>query len=227
MHDGPPPFTVPELGMLREHGIAFFAGRVVHDAQPPITAESLEFVQDSIAGPIPPGLLDLWRTTAGGQLAYDLEVTIGGQPRAFGWSELFFQGSDGYYDLHGWIEQELEGNAAGRLDLLPIGGFEYLDRVYVVVDPESSGYGQVVAFMGATPAWTGGPTEDSAALLATDLSSAFAALRLDAHPLPDGEADVDATGIELVEYLDVRCSDDGLPESLAQRVIDFYALAAR
>lgn len=235
MPSEPLPFTGDELSVLRGHGLAFFADRVIYEAQPPISAKSLAYVESVCPGPIPEAVRELWSVTAGGQLDYDLTVTVEGRPAAFSWTELFYDGSPGYHDLHEWIDFQVElvheGAAArglaGRLDALPIGGFEYLERVYVVADPDSPRYGSVVAWMSGGPAWTGLPGTNTATALAPDLHSAFARLRIDSNPIRDGELDVKAsTGVELLGYLESRCEEDGLPRELAERVQDFYLRAA-
>ncbi|WP_252406521.1 hypothetical protein, partial [Acinetobacter pittii] len=76
---------------------------------------------------------------------YDLEVDYDGHRHPFSFSELFYPDSDGYHDLWGWIEheRELAAEAAaeegrdwnGKLAYLPFGGFEYLERLYVCVEP--------------------------------------------------------------------------------------------
>jgi hypothetical protein len=87
------------------------------------------------AGPIPEALVALWQETAGGRLDYDLALPMNGNIESVSWSELFWDGSDGYHDLQGWIEHEqaLAADAAaengapwsGKLTHLPFGGFEY------------------------------------------------------------------------------------------------------
>ncbi|WP_269759259.1 hypothetical protein [Variovorax sp. E3] len=202
-------FTPDELSTLREHGVVLFASRVIFDAQPPMPQAQIAAVQALCAGPLPGGLLALWETTAGGRLDYDLSLEMSGNREGISWTELFWNGSDGYHDLQGWIdhEQELAEEAAkengtpwsGKLTHLPIGGFEYTDRVYAVVEPGAE-HGQIVAWKkGLPPAWTHALHEDSVNTIAPDLMAAFAALRLDEDPLaPAGDY---FSGQTLLEYL--------------------------
>jgi len=226
-------FSDEELAQLRTHGVVLFAKRVIFDAQPPMSAEQIAAVQAVCAGPIPPDLLSLWRVTAGGRLDYDLHLRMNGNEESFSWNELFWNGSDAYHDLQGWIEHELQGarDAAaesaetwdGKLTLLPFGGFEYCDRVYAVVE-SGADYGHVLAWKQGLPeAWAHEMHEDGMTTVAHDLYAAFDALRLDEDPLsPAGEY---FTGQALLEYLDDRHQEDGLPIELMDKVIAFYRQA--
>lgn len=223
-------FTSGELHALREHGIAVFADRVLIDVQPPLPDARIAEIQTLCEGPLPPGLLDLWRLTAGGELAYDLRAQMDGNQEALSWSELFYDGSDHYRDLQGWIEHEQEcaqeaaadDGAAwnGKLRYLPIGGFEYCDRIYVAVAPGPHA-GSVVAWKQGLPGWTHALQQDGIATIAPDLHAAFAALCLETDP----EQDQDSTGLRVLEYLDERVSDHGMPQPLADRVVAFYRRA--
>ena len=137
-------FGDEELALLRAHGIALFARRVIFDAQPPMAEAQIASLQALCAGPLPPELLALWRLTAGGRIDYDLHLHMNGNEESVAWSELFWNGGDGPRDLQGWIDHELEGARQavdhggepwdGKLTLLPFGGFEDYDRVYAVVE---------------------------------------------------------------------------------------------
>lgn len=226
-------FTPGELATLREHGIVLFADRVIFEAQPPMSADAIAAVQAQCAGPIPQALIALWQHTAGGRLDYDLTLEMNGNQEAISWSELFFNGSDGYRDLQGWIEHEQEiaeeaaieagHEAAGGLTHLPIGGFEYLDRVYVVVEAGAE-HGQVVAWkQGLPPAWTHRLHEDGISPIASNLYDAFAALRLNEDPLaPSGDY---FSGQALIEHLDDRHEAHGLDLDLMDKLIAFYRRA--
>ncbi|KQZ96644.1 SMI1/KNR4 family protein [Achromobacter sp. Root565] len=223
-------FTSGELLALREHGIAVFADRLLIDVQPPISDARIAEIQAVCEGPLPPALLDLWRLTAGGELAYDLRAQMDGNEEALSWSELFYDGSDQYRDLQGWIEHEQEcaEEAAaedgatwnGKLRYLPIGGFEYCDRIYVAVEPGPRA-GSVVAWKQGLPGWTHALQQDGIATIAPDLHAAFAALCLETDP----EEDEDSTGLRVLEYLDERVSDHGMPQPLADRVAAFHRRA--
>ncbi|WP_019654616.1 SMI1/KNR4 family protein [Variovorax atrisoli] len=226
-------FTPDELTTLREHGIVLFADRVIFEAQPPMPQEQIDAVQALCSGPLPEALVALWRETAGGRLDYDLSLEMNGNLEGISWSELFWNGSDGYNDLQGWIdhEQELAQDAAeesgapwsGKLTHLPFGGFEYTDRIYAVVEPGAA-HGQIVAWKkGLPPAWTHALHEDSVNTIAPDLHGAFAALHLDEDPLaPTSDY---FSGQTLLAYLDDRHEDHGLDLDLMDKLVTFYCRA--
>lgn len=226
-------FTPDELTTLREHGIVLFADRVIFEAQPPMPQEQIDAVQALCSGPLPQALVALWRETAGGRLDYDLSLEMNGNLEGISWSELFWNGSDGYNDLQGWIdhEQELAQEAAeesgtpwsGKLTHLPFGGFEYTDRIYAVVEPGAA-HGQIVAWKkGLPPAWTHALHEDSVNTIAPDLHGAFAALHLDEDPLaPTSDY---FSGQTLLAYLDDRHEDHGLDLDLMDKLVTFYCRA--
>jgi hypothetical protein len=226
-------FADDELALLREHGIVLFAERVIFDARPPMAAEQIAAVQAVCAGPIPPELLALWQQTAGGRIDYDLYLHMNGNEEAVNWSELFWNGSDTYHDLQGWIEHEQEGaeEAAkahgqtwdGKLTALPFGGFEYIDRIYAVVEPGAD-YGHVLAWKQGLPeVWAHEMHEDGLTTLAHDLYAAFATLHLDEDPLePAGEY---FTGQALLAYLDERHEAHGLSIELLDKLVAFYRRA--
>lgn len=226
-------FGDEELAQLRSHGIVLFARRVIFDAQPPMTEAQIAAVQALCAGPLPPELLALWRLSAGGRLDYDLHLHMNGNEESVVWNELFWNGSDGPRDLQGWIDHEREGaqQAAadsgepwdGKLTLLPFGGFEDSDRVYAVVEPGPD-YGHVLAWKQGLPApWPHEMHEDGMTTVAHDLCAAFEALQLDEDPL--APADDYFTGQTLLEYLDQRHQEHGLPLETMDRLIAFYRSA--
>ncbi|SCX39132.1 SMI1/KNR4 family protein [Variovorax sp. EL159] len=226
-------FAPDELSTLRKHGIVLFADRVIFDAQPPMPAQQIAAVQALCAGPLPEALVALWQQTSGGRLDYDLTLEMNGNIEAISWTELFWDGSDGYHDLQGWIEheQELAEDAAdesgtpwsGKLTHLPFGGFEYTDRIYAVVEPGAE-HGHIVAWKkGLPPAWTHALHEDGVTTVATDLHGAFAALHLEEDPLaPAGDY---FSGQTLLEYLDDRHQDHGLDLDLMDKLVAFYSRA--
>ena len=226
-------FSNDEPQRLRAHGIVLFAERVIFDAQPPMTAAQIAQVQAACAGPIPADLIALWQQTAGGSLDYDLTLSMNGNEEAISWTELFFDDSPGYRDLQGWIahEQECAEEAAvergegwnGKLTHLPFGGFEYLDRIYAVVEPGDA-HGQIIAWkQGLPPAWTHRLHEDAISPIASDLRAAFSALHLDEDPLaPSGSY---FAGQTLIDYLDERHASHGLDIALTDRLLAFYRRA--
>ncbi|WP_433852322.1 hypothetical protein [Stenotrophomonas nitritireducens] len=230
-------FSEADIRTLRAHGIALFAGRVIFDAQPPMAEDAIAAVQAHCAGPLPPALLALWRQTAGGRLDYhlSLEVDTSEGPRieAVAWCELFYDGSRFYRDLQGWIENEQEQawEAAedageewnGKLAYLPIGGFEYCDRIYAVTSPGAPDDGGVLAWkMGLPPAWAPALTEDAVTTFAPSLPAAFARLALHDDPLAPGDGY--RAGSELLAYLDT-CRGNGLPAPLADALLAHYRRA--
>ena len=230
-------FSEADIHALRAHGIELFAGRVIFAAQPPMDEDAIAAVQAHCAGPLPPALLALWRQTAGGRLDYNLsvEVATSAGPRiaAVSWCELFYDGSDFYRDLQGWIENEEEQawetaedageEWSGKLAYLPIGGFEYCDRISAVTSPGAPDDGGMLAWkMGLQPAWAPALTEDAVATFAPSLLAAFACLALHGDPLAsNGEY---GAGSELLAYLDT-CRSNGLPAPLADALLAFYLRA--
>jgi hypothetical protein len=208
----------------RRHGIVVFENRLIHEAQPGIADDDIARVEQYCRGPLPEGLKQLWRSSFGGSVDYDLEVEFSGSIVAFSFSELFYPKSRGYRDLWGWIEHELElaeevaereGRAFdGRLSHLPIGGFEYLDRVYVCVQPGPD-YGSVHGWMhGLPPAWVLRLNEDQATRIADDVSSFFRCLDLAADPFADGGEQF-ANGSDIGELVeDIATEDAELGEVL-------------
>lgn len=184
-----------ERALMEKHHLAVFAGRLIFDARPPITADQQRDIEQRINGLIPPDLLRLWQTAFGGRLAYDLHVNYPSGLHSFSMAELFYPDSQDYRTLTGWIDFEAERVAEqheeagqewdGKLDILPFGGFEDLERVYVVTDPEGP-TGQVMAWsQGALPAWTGELAEDSQAIAANSVTELFGQLWLYQDPFAE------------------------------------------
>lgn len=219
--------------MLRKNGIVLHRNRVIFEAAPPIAAEDLQWVEDRCAGPIPDELMAIWSVTAGGRIAYDVTVQMSGGEQSFSWVELFFRGAETYRDLFGWIEAELElledacreSDIAfpGKLQWLPIGGFEYLDRVYIRVQPGED-FGTVSLWMrGLPPAWVGRLHEDTTGFFAPNLDDAFARMGLDADPLVAAKSY--RLSDPMLEYVARRVDEHGLDPALATRLLDHYATA--
>ncbi|MNM45857.1 hypothetical protein D3C81_567850 [compost metagenome] len=199
-----------EHQLLQAHHLALFEGCVIFDTQPPIDAQALARVEAHLAGPVPAGLLQLWQTCFGGRVGYDLEVVYDGHRHPFSFSELFYPDSDGYRDLWGWIEHELEQAEeaareqgrpwSGKLDYLPFAGFEYLERLYVCVTPGPD-HGTVIAWSrGLPPAWAGSLHQDSLARIADDVGGLFRLLAYEEDPF-DPQAEYSSAS-ELLEALD-------------------------
>ncbi len=215
-----PPFTARERVILREHGIAFFADRVIFDAQPPISAAAMTRVARRCAGPLPTSLVRLWRTTAGGSLDYQLPVHGDGYVETLSWTGLFYEGGDGDLDLHAWIDHELAqrpGRPRGTKVLaVPIGGFEAVERIYVFVGAGPA-HGKVFAWSeGPPPAWTKTGPRAGVVPVADDLHGAFAALTLAAPPGPDS-----AFRDHVAELVAA-----GLDRRLATKLLAFHRRAA-
>ncbi len=204
--------------------MAVFAGRLILDAQPPVTDAVLAAVAEHCAGPLPPPLIDLWRTSFGGSLHYDLRAGIGGNEVAVSLRELFHPDSDGYQDLWGWIEHERELIDGARLSHLPIGGFEYLDRVYVGT-ADGPGYGLVACWQQGLPTGWELSEGDRAAPIAADLYALFAQLVLEDDPW-----ETDKAGTELREAVEglsrisdprARTAADKLRRLVREAVLDW------
>lgn len=184
------------------HDVAIFEDRLILEARPPITDAEIAAVEARCEGPIPPGLLALWRLSFGGRLDYSLSVTFGDFVHPCSFTELFYPGSDGYDDLWGWIEREADmaeeaaaerGEAwSGKLPYLPFGGFEYLERLYVCTQPGPD-YGSVTVYaQGLPPAWTLRLHESSVARIADDVPALFRMLDLEKDPATTGPKDYSA-----------------------------------
>jgi hypothetical protein len=228
--------SADELEELRAHGIVVFADRVIFNAQPPIDDATLQWVEERLAGPIPAGLRSLWSITAGGSLDYQLFLDFGSHAFSASWTELFYRGSNSYRDLTGWIEyeQELAEQAAedggtpfdGRLSVLPVGGFEYLDRLYVVV--EGTGVGGVLFWaQGLPPAWTNRLHADSVAALSADVPGAFARLALYRSTGWSRDRTDFWAGSELRNYLDERIAEHGMRPALAEVAVRLHERAVQ
>lgn len=225
-------FTTAELAELRAHRIVLFGGRVIFDAQPPISEEQLAAVQAACIGPVPPDLLSLWSQACGGALDYDLSVRMNGGEEPIHWAELFGHGPEGFQDLPGWIANERQAGASvdaegkqwsPKLAALPFGGFEDSERIRVVTEPGAQ-FGHVLAWKRALPeTWPHALHADGLSTVATDLEGAFAALHLAEDPLePAGDY---FTGQALLDYLDERHGDHGLDLDLADKVVAYYRRA--
>lgn len=220
-----PEFTAAQQQLLRDHRLAWFAGRIIHDAQPPISDAQLAEVQLRLGSQLPPELVALWRCSFGGRLDYELCVDYDGHLHPYSFNELFYPDSDGYRDLWGWLEHEQECAEEvadengeewnGRVGFLPIGGFEYLERVYVCVEPEE--FGAIYAWSRALPpAWPLRLHEDALTRVADDLYGLFALLGFDEDPFVEG---ADA-GQELLEALDELAAAGTEGETLARLLHD-------
>jgi hypothetical protein len=199
--------TPAERSALAAAQIALFEDRLILEAQPPVDDLTLAKIARRCAGPIPADLVALWQASFGGSLAYDLRVTFGAHVQPLSFHELFYPESDGYRDLWGWIEHEAElaeGVAAdkgrawsGKLEALPFGGFEYLERMYARVAPGPE-HGAVVAWaQGLPPAWTFALHADAVAPAAQSVRHLFRGLALESDPATDE----DAAGRRMLEAL--------------------------
>lgn len=211
----PAVFTKEEEATLRKHGLAVYRDKLITKAQPPITDEQVATVEAKLTKPIPQELLALWRTSFGGSLDYVLNAAFGEHRYSASFSELFYPNSNHYRDLFGWIEHELElANEAEdeaeeedeerpeivHLPVLPFGGFEYLERLYVSLHEGHDG--QVVLWaQGLPPAWKTSLTEDAVATLAQNVNELFDQLSLDEDPASK-TASKSCTGTEMLEAVD-------------------------
>jgi hypothetical protein len=217
--------VAPDLG--RSDSVRIFEDRIILQPRAPITNEELKLIEARCAGPIPAELERLWRITFGGQLDYGLNVEFDGHVHEFSFTELFFPGSDHYHDLYGWMDHEVElakEFAGGRdrsdaLAFLPIGGFEYLERICVCTQPGDD-YGAVFAYaQGLPPAWILNLHENSVARIADDLPSLFRMLDLPQDPRSVAQDDF-APGVELVATIQSIGEADPARAATLMRLVD-------
>lgn len=185
-------FTDTESQLLRERRIAIFRNKIILEAQPPITDAQLADLEKRIDGKVPPELLALWKTSFGGELDYDYEVSFADHLYSASFTELFYPGSKHYRDLNGWIEHEVEllgevaeerGKPAPVLSpVIPFGGFEYLERFHVSLEPGE--YGTVLVYAQGIP-WKGSLNEDSVAVTAGNIAELFDQLALNTDPFDE------------------------------------------
>ena len=177
----------------RAAGIAIFEDRLILEAQPPIDDATLARIEQHCAGPVPEGLKALWAVSFGGRLDYYLRIQFEDESAGFSFREIFYPDSATACDLWGWIAHEEEGASANedepldrRLHLLPFGGLEHFERLYVCVAPGQE-YGKVYAWMQGMPeSWPLGLHSDSIAMVADDVPSLFRQLMLVADPFAPG-----------------------------------------
>ena len=201
--------TLAEESRARDEGYVVHRGKLIYDVQPPITDAEREIVEAQCVGPIPAELLALWEKTFGGRVDYDLgvELEVGGVTRNYtaSFAELFYPESDHYHDLYGWIghERELLAERRGgrpKLEMLPFGGFEHLERLYVSLRPEDHGSVWIWA-QGLPPAWKLQLNEDSVARVADSVDALFDRIRLDGDPFAPAEGEY-PNGMEALECID-------------------------
>jgi hypothetical protein len=224
--------TAAEQAALRAAGLAVFEDRIVLAAQPPIDRRTLAAIAKRCAGPVPAELEALWLTAFGGELDYDLRIHIGGQWSRFSFTELFYPDSDGDPDLWGWIDHEVElaKQAAGargtrwrgRLDPLPFGGCEDVDRLYVLTAPGPD-CGTVHAWQQGLPGWRFNLDEDAVAPVVPGVRALFRRLVLEADPFT--AEDEMATGRRMVDAIDALAASGSAGRSAADRLRDMVARA--
>ena len=159
-------------------------------AQRPISSQALDEINSRLVAPLPDDLESLWTTCFGGELSYDLLARFDGvdEPLPFSFTELFFPGSDHYRDLPGWMDYELrlaqeaaeerEQSLPKKLEYLPFGGFEYLERIYVKLVPGTD-HGSVWGWRKALPpGWKGALKRDSVIRLADNVRSLWRMLHV-------------------------------------------------
>ncbi len=213
--------SMPSADQNHPHAIACFEDRLILEARAPISEDELADVAARCAGPIPPGLTALWQASFGGTLDYGLSIDFDGTIHEFSFTELYFPGSNHYHDLFGWIDHEAElaeeaGAAPGeKLRFLPFGGFEYLERIYVCVEPGPD-HGAIFAYAQGLPAaWTLQLNRNSVARIADDVPALFRMLDLPVDPATLEEEDF-GHGLDMMEAVDqLRESDPDRADMLA------------
>lgn len=200
-------FSPSETTLLRDLNLVVYRNKLILDAQPPITTSQLDKISQQVDGKLPPDLIALWQTSFGGTLDYDLDILFGDHLYPASFRELFYSGSNHYDTLDGWIDHEIEvlqevSEEQGlptpqKTPYVPFGGFEYLERFYVSVEPDE--YGRILAYAQGIP-WKGRLNEDSIATIATDVSNLFDQLSLNEDPFGDTGDDY-ANGKTMVERI--------------------------
>jgi len=202
--------SLPTSVSAHPFDVAIFEDRLILHARAPITDDERNEIESRCAGPIPPGLDQLWRISFGGQIDYGLSVEFDQVVHEFGFTQLFYPGSDHYHDLFGWMDHEAEGGAAaaeragsdwqGKLAYLPFGGFEYLERLYVCVETGPD-YGAVFAYAQGLPsAWILHLNDNAIARIADNVPALFRALDLPSNPA--AQDDEFGPGSELIAKID-------------------------
>ena len=219
-----PEFNATEAALLQKHRLAVFRGCLIYDAQPPITPAQAAQVEAQIGTAIPAGLRSLWNTAFGGSLGYDLIITEDGTWDRLSLVQLFHPTSQDYHTLDGWIdyEKELAEEARGDdfdgiLDYLPFGGFEYLERAYVVSrDTAKDPAGTILYYTSYVPEWAR-ITEKEVVVLAPSIDALFDSFAFKANPF---EQDVDELSRDtaMLEALDALHADGEAGAALCGRL---------
>lgn len=172
--------SVHEQQKLRAYGLAVYRDRIIVDARPPATADQITEVEGRLTGPIPSALRALWGVTFGGRLEYDLTADFDGYRLMPLFRELFYPHSDHCLDLLGWIDEELEltrrraeqsgAPVPDKLDFIPIGGFDEVQRVCIEVSGPNPG--RVWLWVQGLP-WTSGTFDEALTEIADDLDDLF------------------------------------------------------
>ena len=81
--------TDAEKALMQKHQLAVFEGRIIHNAQPPITLDEQKRIEATIQAPIPGDVLRLWQTAFGGSLDYELFVDYEAGLHPFSFAQLF------------------------------------------------------------------------------------------------------------------------------------------
>ncbi|MEO1160318.1 MAG: SMI1/KNR4 family protein, partial [Pseudomonadota bacterium] len=223
-------FDAEEQAVLARHKMAVFENRLILDAQPPVDKQALAKIEGKLAGPLPQDLLDLWTCSFGGELDYSLEAGFGRHVQSVSFRELFYPDSKAYHDLWGWIDHEqnltLEATdgETSVLEAVPIGGFEYLERIYVIVEPGPR-HGEVLLWCdGLPPAWPDQLHEASIATIAGSLRELFQKLYLPAYPGTDQD-DEFPSGADALEEISELDSDHPVEKRVKRKLEQLLSAA--
>lgn len=201
---------------MRAARLAVFHGAIIIDAQPPISAFKLWRLGLQCEQPLPAGLVELWRTSFGGALDYDFRATFGAQVACLSIRELFFPGSDHYFDLDEWIAHERKLAGGKKLAAMPFGGFESDERLFALPD------GSVVAGTEGLN-WPGFVTDAGMTKIAVDVPTLFRTLWLEADPETSGRETLAKLQTLETEGAHARSAAEKLKALLRSRILDWRA----
>ena len=118
--------SADERRAMLDRGLVLFGDRLIRNARPPVDEKTLAKIAARCSGPLPEGLVALWRTSFGGTLDYELDGDFGGVVASISFRELFFPGSNHYRDI----------DMSGRFCELKVDTGWKEDRLDALLDPD-------------------------------------------------------------------------------------------